>query len=63
MTLQAMLWAVAGLALAIALFAGVADWRRGRRSDLDRVGWVPWSLFQILGGFIAVIAAALALHS
>ena len=31
--------------------------------DLDRVGWAPWSLIQILAILAAAVAAALALKS
>jgi hypothetical protein len=45
----------------LAIAAGVADHRRTRRRNLDRVGWAPWSFLQIAAGFAAVVAAALAL--
>jgi len=35
--------------------AGVAERRRSRRRDIDKVGWVPWTLVQV----IALAAAAL----
>ena len=61
MSAQAALWAAAGAALALAVWAGIADHRRARRPDLDRVGWVPWTLIQVIAGLAAVAAAALAL--
>lgn len=33
----------AGACLLLALVASVAEWRRMRRRDLNRVGWVPWT--------------------
>jgi len=63
MTAQALLWSFAGGAAALAVLAGVADWRRSRRRDLERPGWVPWALVQVLAGTGAVVAAALALRS
>lgn len=41
--------------------SGVAEWRRGRRADLDRVGWVPWTVIQVLALLFAIVGAALAL--
>ncbi|MDT9599829.1 hypothetical protein [Sphingosinicella rhizophila] len=58
---QAGLWWGAGVSMAIALLAGLAEWRRGKRRDLDRVGIMPWNAIQIFALLIAVIAAALAL--
>lgn len=57
------LWAAAAALLALAIFAAAAEWRRGRRRDLDRPGWVPWDLVQILAFLLAVAMAALALKS
>ena len=63
MTAQAGLWVAAALAIVISIVAGFADWRRSRRTSLDEVGWVPWSLVQILGFFAATIFAILAMRS
>lgn len=41
--------------------SGVAEWRRGKRADLDRVGWVPWTFIQIMALLLAIVGAALAL--
>jgi len=60
---QAWLWLLTcGLAL-LAAGAALAEHRRIRRRNRDRVGWVPWNLVQILAAFGAVVAAALALHA
>ena len=55
-----LLWAAAGLLLLVAAFAAFAEHRRGRRRNLDRPGWVPWNLIQILAFLFAVAAVAIA---
>jgi peptidoglycan/LPS O-acetylase OafA/YrhL len=55
-------WAAAAALLALAIGAAVGEYRRRRRRNLDRPGWVPWDLVQILAFLLAVVAAALALH-
>ena len=54
MTIQAGLWTGTGAALALAVVAGVADWRRNRRRVLDDAGWVPWRGIQVAAFFAAV---------
>lgn len=52
------------LALAMSALAGtavIADSRRMRRRDFDRVGFMPWNLILILSLTIAAFAAAIAL--
>lgn len=63
MTTQDALWTAAGLAAAVALAAGAAEWARTRRRNLDNVGWVPWQLISVLAFFLAIGLAALAAHS
>lgn len=55
------LWWLAGGLLLLAVTAVIAEHRRNRRPVLDRVGWVPWDLIQILAFLGAFVAAALAL--
>ncbi|MDR6852988.1 hypothetical protein J2Y54_002508 [Sphingomonas sp. BE123] len=43
--------------------SGLAEWRRGRRRDLDRVGWMPWTFIQIMALLLAIVGAALALKA
>ncbi|MCW4461391.1 hypothetical protein OK349_06700 [Sphingomonas sp. BT-65] len=50
-----------GAFVAVAAGSGFADWRRTRRSDPDRVGWVPWTLIQVMAMLAAVVTAALAI--
>ena len=47
-------WYAVAACLGIAIGAGFADWRRRRRSNLDRVGPIHWPTVQML----ALIAAA-----
>ena len=54
------LWIAAGLLLALAVASAWAEHRRARRRNLDRPGWVPWNLIQILAILFAIVAAALA---
>lgn len=57
-----LLWTADGIAAALAVGAGLADWRRGRRRNLDAVGWVPWSAIQIAALFAVLVLTVLALH-
>jgi len=53
---------LAALAAAIvATVAWIADRRRMRRSNLDRVGWVPWTslFFWALMGAVILLALAI----
>ena len=62
MTIQAGLWTGTCAALALAVLAGVADWRRQRRRDLDATGWVPWRGIQVAAFFAAVAFAVFAVN-
>jgi hypothetical protein len=43
----------------LALLAGWADHRRGRRRNLDKPGWVPWQLILVLAMMASVVCVAL----
>lgn len=58
-----MLWGAAGAGAALAAASALAEHRRTKRRDVDRVGWVPWNALQIAGLFAAFVAAALALKA
>jgi len=58
---QSGLWATSAGFAALAGIAFFADHRRANRRDLDKVGWMPWSLVQILAIIAAAGAAAFAL--
>ncbi len=60
--MQGPLWIGVGAWLAVAAGSGMADLRRARRSDPDAVGWMPWTLIQILAILGAVVTAALAIR-
>jgi len=62
MTAQAIAWWAAGTAAALTVLAGLADWARNRRRNLDRIGWVPWQLISVLAFFAALGLGALALN-
>lgn len=56
-------WAAAGACALLAGATGLAEWARGRRRNLDRVGWMPWQLISMLALFATIIFAALAVHA
>lgn len=60
--MQLQFWIGAGVALAIAILAGLAEHRRRRRRDLERVGWMPWMAIQMAGLFAALLLVSVALH-
>jgi amino acid transporter len=54
--------AAVALALAVALLAGIADWRHRRRDDLDRVAWLDWRSVQVFALIGAIVAFSLAMN-
>lgn len=60
---QTALWALAASGAALSGVAALADRRRTRRRELDRVGWAPWPLIQLLAMLATIVAAALAIQS
>ncbi|WP_337846316.1 hypothetical protein [Sphingomonas sp.] len=61
--MQGALWIGVGAMVALVGVSGLAEWRRGRRRDLDRVGWMPWTFIQIMALLLAIVGAALALKA
>lgn len=61
MTIHATLWTAAASAGALAVAAGVAERRRSRRRDIDKVGWVPWTLVQVVALALAALMVAYAI--
>ncbi|HYD13604.1 MAG TPA: hypothetical protein VEC11_12225 [Allosphingosinicella sp.] len=60
---QGWLWGADGAALALVLVAGVADWRRHHRRDIDAHGWMPWRGLQALGFFALLALTTFALRT
>lgn len=54
--------AVAVVAAALAVVAGIADFRQRKRPDLDRIGLVDWRSVQLFALIAAIIAAGLAFN-
>jgi hypothetical protein len=52
-------WLLASASAALALLAGWADYRRDKRRNLDKPGWVPWQLILILAMMGCVVCVAL----
>lgn len=63
MEIDPQLGLAAMLATILAAIAWFAERRRLRRSNLDRVGWVPWTTLFFFALFAAVILLALALKT
>ncbi len=59
--MQVALWSASIGALALGGVAIIADRRRNRRADLDKVGFVPWPLVLILALVASAVFARLAL--
>ncbi|MBV5325997.1 MAG: hypothetical protein J0626_12475 [Rhodospirillaceae bacterium] len=57
------LWTMAGASAALAAFSSFADWKRQRRSDPDRVGFMPWTSLSLIGVVATMIFIALALKT
>jgi hypothetical protein len=61
--MQARLWGGAAVCVGIAIVSGLAEARRRRRRNLDRVGVVAWPAVQVAAMMGAVILASVALNS
>ncbi len=59
--MQASLWTGCAVALGVAGIAAVAERRRNNRTNLDRVGFMPWPLILIGAMIVAAVLAAVAL--
>jgi hypothetical protein len=61
-TMQEQLWIGVVAALLLAIGCGVAERRRNARRDLDKAGFMPWPLIQIIAVIVALILVSLALN-
>jgi hypothetical protein len=57
--MQGRLSVIAIAAIVLAIVSGVAEYRRQRRDDLDRIGLMPWPLIQIVSLMVAAICVGL----
>ena len=62
-TMQQQLWSGAAVAVMVAIGSGFGEHRRRRRRRIDAVGFMPWTLIQILAMLLAVILASVALNA
>ena len=49
-----------GALLTISLIAIAGDWRRRKRRNIDKVGWVPWRDVAALSSFAGLVLLAFA---
>lgn len=56
-----LLWTIAGVAAILFAVSVLAERRRTLRRNPDRVGWVPWTLVQLIAVLVVVFAVAMAL--
>ncbi len=63
MAAQTAWWTVAAASAALGFLSALADWKRTRRRNLDRPGWVPWTGLQLMAMIVTVVAAVLALKA
>lgn len=54
---------MAAIAAAVVVISSVADRRRQKRTNIEDVGFMPWTLMTILAMLLTVVAAALAIKT
>lgn len=55
------LWGFAGMSALMAVLSTVADLKRQRRRNLDKVGFMPWTLITVLSVMATLFLTAIAL--
>ncbi|MEP9359495.1 hypothetical protein [Sphingomonas sp. KR3-1] len=60
--MQQQLWLGAAGAAVVAVVSGLGEHRRRKRKRIDDVGYVPWSLIQVMAMLFAVILVSVALN-
>lgn len=60
--MQQQLWGGAIAALVVAIASGFGERRRSARRNMDHVGFMPWTLIQVLAILAALILASVALN-
>ncbi len=58
---RTLLWTIAGVAAMLFALSVFAERRRTLRRDPDRVGWMPWTLVQLIAVLVMVFGIAMAL--
>ena len=61
MPAKTILFIASGIAAAASGYAALAERRRLKRNDLDKVGWVPWTLVQVVATVLAIGLFAVAI--
>jgi hypothetical protein len=61
MRTSTILWTTAAVAVPVAGFAAWRERRRAKRHDLDKVGWVNWTLVMVVALVIAASSVGLAM--
>ncbi|RJF85533.1 hypothetical protein [Sphingomonas cavernae] len=59
--MQVQLWGFVGAFVALTAFANFADRKRQNRKDLDKVGFMPWTLITLFSVMAALVLTAVAL--
>jgi hypothetical protein len=56
-------WVVCAISGLISVIAGFADHRRARRTNIEKVGYMPWTTITVLAGIASFISLIYGLAS